>query len=422
MSRSVCIPCLAGGVYVTLTNTANDATSTNITVSVKDTTDGDVENIVLTETGTNTGVFRNITSLPTSTTKGTAQQDGTLNVSPGDALYVSYMDPIYGDSGSNTAAIQIPALIKQLYLSFTNGPQNLDRIDPVAYLHVPSHASVDLGLAAWPYQQAITILHTKVSNTDQTNFPVLINLTNASLSAHAQASGNDIYFTASDGVTVLPYEREKYTSATGALVAWVKIPDLSHTVDTVIYLNYGNPAATDQQQAANTWNTNFKGVWHLSQTSGTTLNDSTSTGNNATNQGATLGAAGEIGNGITLNGTNAYISTTTIYTNPLPVTISAWFKTTATNGAKIIGFESSQTGTASVNYDRHLFVNTTGKLVSGCYGHGHQDSDFNRFRERRQLALCRPDLYQHFRHQRHGSLLPRRRLAWVNWREHHSEL
>src|ERR1035441_6936948 len=74
---------------------------------------------------------------------------------------------------------------------------------------------------SWAYRQQIT--------TDQTSFPVLVSLTsNSSLSAHARSDGHDIFFMASDGLTVLPYERETYTSSTGALVAWVKVPTLSH--------------------------------------------------------------------------------------------------------------------------------------------------------------------------------------------------
>src|ERR1035441_4475673 len=88
---------------------------------------------------------------------------------------------------------------------------------------------------SWAYRQQITIDHTKVPNTDQTSFPVLVSLTsNSSLSAHARSDGHDIFFMASDGLTVLPYERETYTSSSGTLVAWVQIPTLSHTADTAI--------------------------------------------------------------------------------------------------------------------------------------------------------------------------------------------
>src|SRR5207237_9073068 len=67
---------------------------------------------------------------------------------------------------------------------------------------------------AWPYRKAITIDHTKVSAT-LSNFPVLINLpSDADLAANAQASGNDIVFTAADKVTTPSHQIEQYTSAT----------------------------------------------------------------------------------------------------------------------------------------------------------------------------------------------------------------
>ncbi len=120
-------------VFVTLTNAVgNTATNTiqTLLVTVFDPTSGDSESITLTETSTNSGVFRNTGGLPTSLTSGVISQDGTLKVSPGDVLTVSYTEPIYGSSSSATAAIQIPAQTKQLYFSVnnsTNGVQALNR-------------------------------------------------------------------------------------------------------------------------------------------------------------------------------------------------------------------------------------------------------------------------------------------------------
>ena len=121
-----------------MTNAAGNTSSNTgqtISVTVVDLTHGDLQTILLTETGTNTGAFRNIVGLPTSASAGLAQQDGILNVTPGDTLSVSYIDPNFGDGATNTAVIQIPALGKQLYLSVngsTNGVQDLNRVDPVA--------------------------------------------------------------------------------------------------------------------------------------------------------------------------------------------------------------------------------------------------------------------------------------------------
>ena len=148
---------VGANVFVTMTNVVGNTSSNTvqtIPVTVVNLTHGDLQTITLAETGTNTGVFRNVAGLPTSASAGLAQQDGILNVTPGDVLSVSYTDPNYGDSASNTAAILIPALTKQLYLSInstsygsTNGVQALNRIDPVAYGHGPKSASADIGSA-----------------------------------------------------------------------------------------------------------------------------------------------------------------------------------------------------------------------------------------------------------------------------------
>jgi hypothetical protein len=94
----------------------------------------------------------------------------------------------------------------------------------------------------WQYRKEISIYPSQVSAA-LTSFPVLVNVTDSNLQSNAQASGNDIIFTACDGKTPLNYEIEKYTSATGSLVAWVKVPALYDTPNDIIYMYYGNPNA-----------------------------------------------------------------------------------------------------------------------------------------------------------------------------------
>jgi uncharacterized repeat protein (TIGR01451 family) len=142
---------IGANVYVTMTNAVGNTSSNSvqtISVTVSDTNSLDLQTITLTETGTNTGVFRNIAGLPTSATSGLSQQDGILNVAPGDTLSVSYTDPVYFDSASNIASILVPTPTKILYLNSPNGtnsPQNLDRIDPVAIGDNTAAQSVTLG-------------------------------------------------------------------------------------------------------------------------------------------------------------------------------------------------------------------------------------------------------------------------------------
>ncbi|MGD0022992.1 MAG: DUF2341 domain-containing protein, partial [Smithellaceae bacterium] len=164
---------------------------------------------------------------------------------------------------------------------------SLTRLTLIAGLLLAASSSAFAGWynASWTYRKAITIDHTKVS-ADQLGFPVLINLaSDADLAARARSDGFDLLFTSSDGTTVLPYEREKYTNVTGELVAWVKVPTLSSTADTVLYLYYGNAAATDQQNVSNVWDSNYRGVWHLKENPRGTapqIKDSTGGANNGT--------------------------------------------------------------------------------------------------------------------------------------------
>ncbi|MCD5401962.1 DUF2341 domain-containing protein [candidate division NPL-UPA2 bacterium] len=170
------------------------------------------------------------------------------------------------------------------------------------YVSVPDDASLDItdqitmeawvkptGGASnyWNYKKQITIDHTRVQATE-TNFPVLISVTDTDLKdtgngGPVQPDGDDIMFTLTDG-TKLSHEIELYTGSTGNLIAWVKIPSLSHTADTKLYMYYGNSDCTSQQDATNVWDTNYKGVWHLLGDGTTALPEATSNSNTGTKQ------------------------------------------------------------------------------------------------------------------------------------------
>ena len=98
-----------------------------------------------------------------------------------------------------------------------------------------------------------------------------------------------------------------YNAATGQLIAWVNVPTVSASMNTVIYVYYGNGTAGNQQNPAGVWDSNFEGVWHLPN--GTTLsaNDSTANGNNASALNGTGAGSGEIGGAASLNGTSNFI-------------------------------------------------------------------------------------------------------------------
>jgi hypothetical protein len=132
----------------------------------------------------------------------------------------------------------------------------------------------------WLYYQKITIHHEQVEG-DLENFPAgfQINDVDNHIFDHALANGYDIFFTASDGETVLDYERSVWDVTNHMAVFYVRVPALSSAVDTVIYVFYGNPAiTTDLQNATDAWDSNFRAVYHFEENPYTTTNSPRVTG------------------------------------------------------------------------------------------------------------------------------------------------
>jgi len=192
-------------------------------------------------------------------------------------------------------------------------------------------------LNGYAYRRTLSIDHSKVPNTDQTNFPVLISGTYSYLATTTNggnvqsANGYDVIFTADAGcATKLDHEVERYNAATGEVSYWVKVPTVSHSSDTVIYMCYGNSGITaDQSNRTGVWNGNFKGVYHLSDNAAnTTVADSTANGNNGANAANTSArtTSGQIGQGMSYNGSTDL--TTTSLTPAKSFTWECWFKLT----------------------------------------------------------------------------------------------
>ena len=168
---------------------------------------------------------------------------------------------------------------------------------------------------SWKYRKKITVSHGQVAS-DQAHFPLLVSVIDTDISSKAQATGNDILFTSSDGTTLLPYEIENYTASISSLVAWVEVPALSSSTDTVLYVYYGNSSATSGQNAAALWgDAGYQAVWHLDE-NGTGLAGEyrDSTGNPNGGQGGAgssaqvpVMATGQIANGNNFDGSNDHI-------------------------------------------------------------------------------------------------------------------
>src|SRR5579883_1001148 len=209
----------------------------------------------------------------------------------------------------------------------------------------------------YAYRRAVKVDHTKVPNTDQSNFPVLFSGTYTYLASTSHgggatnASGYDIIFTAdAAGTQILPFEQQTYNGLTGAVSYWVQVPLLSHTADTVFYLFYGNSSVTtDQSNRTAVWDTNYKDVLHFNQAPNGpgSEKDSTANGNNGTpaNSGIALASDGIAGNSLRFDGVSSSNSVTVSPGLPggSPLTISVWIKTMGLNpSAQSVILDKSQ--------------------------------------------------------------------------------
>lgn len=152
------------------------------------------------------------------------------------------------------------------------------------------------------YKRTITQDHTLIGSTDLTDYPMLVKLSDTTLKdqAHSghvyRSDGYDITFYSDSGyTTLLSWEMRKYDPINGTVYAYVKIPTVSHTADTVIYMRYGDTAITTFQGGSTgaAWNSDFKSVIHGGDGSTLALSDSTSNSNGGTNSSATA-ASGKI--------------------------------------------------------------------------------------------------------------------------------
>jgi Concanavalin A-like lectin/glucanases superfamily len=99
--------------------------------------------------------------------------------------------------------------------------------------------------------------------------------------------------------------------------------------------------------------------------------DATGAGNTGTGNGTfTTDGAGPLGGaGQTFDGSTSWMSSTTQFVDPHPLTITAWFKTTV--GGTIIEYTNIQNGlTGNTTWDRHIWVDAAGHLVWGVWNGG----------------------------------------------------
>jgi hypothetical protein len=206
-------------------------------------------------------------------------------------------------------------------------------------------------LSGWDKRVKITIDHNDVSS-NLANFPVLIYIGDSSGQNNDNVTfifnelindGNrkKIAVTTNDKTTQCYVEIEKWDTSNKQAWLWVKVPNVSSTADTDLYLYYDKNQTDNTNYvgdigstpAQNVWDSNYKGVYHLQgdPTTPTSNKDSTSNQNDPTFNGSmTLEdqVAGEIDGSIDFDGIDDFVSVpnneSLQFTNSL--TIEAWIK------------------------------------------------------------------------------------------------
>lgn len=204
---------------------------------------------------------------------------------------------------------------------------------------------------AFGYYSPVTVNAAQVPSA-QTNFPMLVSYTDARLKTvgnggHVQnANGYDIRPYNAVGGSAMTFELERYNASTGEVIMWVLVP--SCDVGSIVYLYYGDATISTNGSSTSTWNSNFKGVWHLPDGTTLTVLDSTSNANNGTNNGATAATGKVDGGAAFVPASSQFIDTVDIASldNAGAISVFAWVKETtlAINEAIVVKWDYQTQG------------------------------------------------------------------------------
>ena len=246
-------------------------------------------------------------------------------------------------------------------------------------------------LSGYSHRIRFKIDHTKI-DSDLTHFPVTLFLTEDNADAVFNELGSNykkIAATSDDGTTQLYVEVEAWDSANKRAVLHISRSSwtISSSADTYFYLYYDASAADNttyvgdpgDSVAANVWDSNFAGVWHLSQdpTGGSgCIKDSTSNSNHGTPQGSMTSGdlvEGKVGKALDFDGSDDYVNcgNNSVLDITDTLTIEAVIRPSITLDSSLSytkGIVSRQHVPTSGQDTYNLVINTDGKLSLGSHG------------------------------------------------------
>jgi len=228
-------------------------------------------------------------------------------------------------------------------------------------------------LDTWEHRKEITVDSTYV-DANLSDFPLLVKINNdVEMGVSVWSStGFDIRF-GDENDNLLAYERESWTVASGSGSGefWVNVPFISSSTGAKLYVYYGKDGATDTQDAASVWDSNYKAVYHLNESAGDGL-DSTSNNNDIAWFGDLPDARdSKVGDGQHFDGTGDYgkvASADFDVSGTNPLTMSAWFRTAEDPGN--IAVMVTETGQGSSTYDKGIGIKGTTQVGHFYYYSG----------------------------------------------------
>jgi len=219
----------------------------------------------------------------------------------------------------------------------------------------PASVSSDLTNFVFPFEGTFTFLRSVGSGGYARN-----------------ASGFDIgFYGAIDGAgavvpaSKLDWEIEKWVSSTGEIIAHIRIPLISASVATVLYVAVGDALITTDQSNApgvfpnDGFGTGYSLVMHLAE-GANRLKDSAFFGYTVTATGAPATVAGHLDGAMGFNGTNQYLAANGTYLNVTGrILMEAWVYPTSLAASTIIH--------RTVNFVNYrMGINASGHLYGGA--------------------------------------------------------
>ncbi|MDX9777002.1 MAG: DUF2341 domain-containing protein, partial [Petrimonas sp.] len=208
--------------------------------------------------------------------------------------------------------------------------------DPPYFSGLPGKALVTASgenwLGDWERRTKLTINYSGKIDTSLTNFPILVYLGYNSSGINSQdmtrvfdelqsdANRKKIAVTTSDGSTQCKVEIEKWDDTNEQACLWVKVPTVSSSANTDLYLYYDSSKADNttyvgdpgSAPAQDVWSNGFVAVYHMNDGADTShISDSTSGQHTGTKVGANEPyeiTSGQIGEAQSFDGVNDYIS------------------------------------------------------------------------------------------------------------------